>query len=120
MMRKALVAGIVGFGLLAGCLATTSKYEDKLKTWVGESESVLVAKWGVPDSFYEAGSTKYLTYNYRNTGYVPPKTTNYGFGSAYSSTSRGYSYDNQCKTTFTIVASKVTSWRYKGNSCRSK
>jgi len=128
-MRKALVIGIIGFGLLAGCLATEQKYVQVLDTWKGESEQELVASWGVPDSVYQSSSSKpkYLTYNYRKTGYVPGISPTYqtsiigntAYTTAYGGSS-GYSYNNNCKTTFTIVGSTITSWRYEGNACRSK
>ena len=113
---------------LSGCFATTKKYEAVLRSWVSSSEDELISSWGVPDSFYEAGGKRYLTYSNSRSGYVPgtPPTMyttsvygNTGYTTAYGGTS-GFSYNNHCKTTFTVVDGKITSWTWKGNSCTSK
>jgi hypothetical protein len=109
--------------LLVGC-ATTQNYEKVLDTWVGAKETELVSNWGVPDGFYESGSTKYLTYKNSSSGYVEGTPANYTTtivgGMAYTTSSggtSGYSYNYNCDTTFSIRNGTISSWSYKGNNC---
>lgn len=80
----------------------------------------------VPRSVYETGGKKYLTYMSSRTSYVP------GTQPTYQSTvigntvptrpvggTPGYSIDLNCKTTFVIANSVITSWSYEGNHCVS-
>jgi hypothetical protein len=122
-MRKLICVAIL---LLAGC-ATEAKYEAALKSWVGNSESSLVNSWGPPDSVYENGGTKYLTYQKSRSGYIPGTTPTYQTqiigNTAYTNSyggSSGYSYNQNCKTTFTISGGRITNWRWEGNNCRSQ
>jgi len=61
-MRKAAVAAIIIFGLLAGC----DYSQDRLDTWIGHTEASLLSSWGGPDRVLESGAVKYLTYDTRN------------------------------------------------------
>ena len=112
--------------LLSGC-ATSARYGKVLDSWIGAPESDLVKSWGPPDSVYVADDdTRMLTYYstrmvsfpgssisdrhrilagesiYTNTyGHVPGEVRVYN-----------------CKTSFTLVQRRVTSWRWDGNGCR--
>jgi hypothetical protein len=108
---------------LAAC-ATTENYEKVLSSWVGSGEDSLIASWGPPDSSYQSGETKYLTYARSNTSYVPGVAPTYqttcSFGICRTTPiggSPGYAVNSNCKTTFTVVGSKITNWRWQGNDC---
>ena len=110
-----------------GCFPTTEGYEQILRTWVGQTEQHLVDKWGIPDSTYSVGEYKYLTYNYRKSGYVlgtapSSYTTNFIGNTAYTTSyggTSGYSYTNTCKTTFKLANKRILSWSWEGNSCKA-
>ena len=71
-MRKAAVAAIISFGLLAGC----DTRQDRVDEWIGNTEARLLSRWGGPDRVLESGGVKYLTYNYFWNG---TKTHSYTF-----------------------------------------
>jgi len=121
-MSKLILALIALF--LIGC-ATTKRYEQVLDSWLGDSESALIQKWGPPDSVYESGEAKYLTYRDSRSVYVagtePSYQTTCSFGSCYTTAiggSPGYMKNLHCKTTFTVSDGKITHWRWEGNDCR--
>lgn len=62
-MRKALVAGIVSFGLLAGCLNSRA---DQLNAWTNQPEEELFLARGAPDRTVESGGAKFLSYDSQN------------------------------------------------------
>jgi len=134
-MKKILIV-LLCLGLY-GC-ATTAKYETKLNTWVGASESALIAAWGVPDKEYHTSDgKKAVAYVKKDTvqsgGYtyeVPVTSYHSGVkgGEAYSGTSTTYvvetapvqNYKLYCKTSFLIDQSgKIESWHHEGNNCVS-
>ena len=47
---------------LTGCFTTQKEFEDKLSSWIGYTESELVASWGIPQRVYELDDKKYLTW----------------------------------------------------------
>lgn len=112
--------------LLCAC-ATTENYENILKGFVGKSEDQLVQAWGPPDTVYETGGKKYLTYVRSHTGYVPGTPPTYqtriignrAYTTGYGG-SAGYFYQLHCKTTFTLSGGTVTAWRHEGNDCRAR
>ncbi len=61
-MRKAAVAAIISFGLLAGCMTD----QEKRSSWIGHTEASLLSSWGGPERIMESGTVKYLTYEFRN------------------------------------------------------
>jgi hypothetical protein len=111
---------------LAGC-ATTANYEKKLNSWVGFSELELVRSWGPPDASYEIGVSKYITWSKSGSIYIPQTNPtmystiigNQIFTNAYGG-SAAQNISLQCKTTFEIKNNYVVSWRWEGNSCKSK
>jgi hypothetical protein len=121
-MKKFMLLAVI---LLSGC-ATAEKYEAKLKTWIGSSESALVSSWGPPDSVYENGGLKYLTYSKSVSGYIPGTAPTYQTriigNQAYTSSyggSPGFAYSEHCKTTFIISEGTIDRWRYEGDACVS-
>ncbi len=121
MWRTALAA--LAIFNLSSC-ATTANYEKILDSWLGQSEGSLIDSWGPPDSAYETGNKKYLTYTRSSTGYVPGTAPTYQttiIGSVAYSTpvggSPGFSLNYHCKTTFTVNYGTINNWRYEGNNC---
>jgi hypothetical protein len=119
-MRYLLILVMLG---MSAC-ATTENYEKILGSWMGSSEDSLIAKWGPPDSFYQSGEAKYLTYSRSESSYIPgtPPTyqTTCSFGNCRTTAvggSSGFTVNSNCKTTFTVVGGKITNWRYQGNDC---
>jgi hypothetical protein len=88
---------------LEGC-ATTANYEAKLQSWIGHSESELIASWGPPSNSYTSGEVTSLAYGGSNGAVI------------YN----GAVIPVNCTTTFTLVNHVVTNWTWKGNSCKSK
>jgi hypothetical protein len=123
---------------LTGC-ATTARYDAKLNTWMGASESSLIASWGVPDKTYNLSDGKkaieFVHKDVFETGgytYTMPETTYHSGtvgGSPYSGISTTYvretepvrKYRMYCRTSFIIGSDgKVESWHHEGNNCVSK
>jgi len=109
--------------LLSGC-ATTAKYEKILDSWVGVNEQELIEAWGVPDSTYEVGKVKFLSYQFSNQrilyGSPPMYVSNVHKGMIYTNAVGGTPdmvVSDWCKTTFTIDNEKVIKWMFNGNSC---
>lgn len=73
-MRYLIAAAVLT--LLAGC-ATTKKYEENLQGWLGKPEQELVRAWGAPNSFYETGGIKFLTYAKTRQGFIPGAAPSY-------------------------------------------
>ena len=122
-MKKFVLLAII---LISGC-ATAEKYEAKIKTWIGSSESALVSSWGPPDSVYENGGLKYLRYAKSVSGYIPGTAPTYQTqiigNQAYTTSyggSPGFSYTEHCKTTFIISGGSINGYRFEGDACRSE
>ena len=122
-MKRGIILALL---MLGGC-ATSEKYEAALNSWTGSSEASLISAWGPPDNVYQSGGTKYLTYQDSSTVTIPGTSPSYEttiIGStAYTNPIGGTSPSTinfHCKTTFTIQADKVSSWRYEGNNCISR
>jgi hypothetical protein len=123
-MNKFLIV-ILSILAIAGC-ATTANFEKKANALVGKNETELVAIQGIPTSMYENEGIRYLTYSYSESGVIPgiaPQvTTTYIGGKPYTTSSGGtqaIGYTNSCSVTFTIINKIVTTYQYKGNSCRA-
>ncbi len=108
-MRKIFI--LTSIFLLCSC-ATQSKYENKLKYWVGKNETELVSKWGIPTSSYQTNDAKFIQYNqdFGSTSTAQP------IGSTYLINT----HHEWCKTTFTVDSQGIISnWRIEGTSCVS-
>ncbi len=109
-MKK--VSSVILVLMLVAC-ATTGNYEKILQTWMGLSESRLVAAWGPPTSVYNLpDGGKMLTYMY------PGGTRS---SSQYNAITHSVDTTTYwCKTTMTINSSGIiTNWMWKGNSCKA-
>jgi hypothetical protein len=98
MRRSAYMLAV----LLCGC-ATEAGYERMLQSWVGKSERALVAQWGVPHGFYEAGGTRYLTYTNSRV--------------ALAGNTDPIAVNLRCRTTFEVQGGTVARWQWQGNDC---
>lgn len=121
--KKVFALAIVGL-LLAAC-ASSEAYEKKLTSWIGQSESSLIASWGPPNRAYETGGTKYLTWSSSGSVTLPGQQPTYHttvIGStAYTSAVGGSSpttINLHCETTFIVAGGIIQSWRWQGNRCR--
>jgi hypothetical protein len=122
-MKKIILSLIF---LLSGC-ATTANYENILNSWVGLPETSLIEKWGIPNSVYEAGGVKYLSYSKSQSGYVPGVAPSYQTtvigNTAYTNAvggTPGFAFTNTCNTTFMIRNNTIFNWRWEGNACRAR
>lgn len=102
--------------LFVSSCATTEKYEEVLSSWVRKPASELFYTWGAPaSSFTDSMGNKFYTYNY-NGGSVGNTFLNPPGGGATT-----YVNSYWCKTTFIANSSDVIqSWKWEGNSCKSK
>ncbi|EPR43391.1 hypothetical protein dsx2_2435 [Desulfovibrio sp. X2] len=124
MMRYLTILALL-LVLLNGC-ATKEKYAETLNTFVGSDEAKLVGAWGAPDSTYETGTQKFLTYQRHRVVTdpgTPPttRTTSIG-GVPYTSTTpgrTGYTLNFDCKTTFVVdrASGTIEKWSFQGNDC---
>lgn len=108
---------------VTGC-ATTDGYAAVLQTYMGASERELIANVGPPQSVYEAGGTKYLTYSSawqgQYGGTAPSYRTTLIGNTAYSTPVGGtgpVTVTWACDTTFVIENQVVVNYSFKGNNC---
>jgi hypothetical protein len=126
VLVKLIILGVVVLSVVSCAqLPSTRGYTKLMDSWVGSSEASVISQWGVPDSSYSSGTTKYITYRSQRSFTIPGRAPTYrthcsgysctstpsGGSSAYTSTSR-------CETTFVINGGRVSSYSFKGNACR--
>ncbi len=100
--------------VLVACFATTGNYEKVLQSWVGQDINRLLTEWGPPTQEYGMPNGKTMYTWLRIGGTVV--TTNHDANSSTSTVER-----NWCKTTFVASqAGVLETWRWEGNSCRSR
>ncbi len=99
---------LIAILLLTSACATTGKYEENLKAWVGKPKTKLYSEWGSPNQEYLTPEGKAAAlYSNRHTEHIQ---TNY---------ISSYNVDHYCETTF-IIDNKtglIERWQWKGNSC---
>lgn len=116
--------------------ATPGGYDKKLSDMTGQKVSVLIEKWGRPDSrqILPDGSEIY-TYVRSEDVYVPSEfyTYNQGFEPSEDvvygpfnndawfnyAENTGYEVKEFCQTAFMIQNGVVTGWKWRGNNCVS-
>ena len=137
------VAAFLILPMLAGCFATTAKFEKNLESWRGKYIDRLVAKWGTPDrrwdhedgrmtvSWYRAQQKTvggYTTTTPVETYHSGTITDSYGTG-YYSGSSVGYveqTVPGRLKTFSCEVTMQVDKygfidgWSYRGNACKAR
>lgn len=120
-MKK--IYAILNFLFLGGC-ATETGLQAILNTRMGLSEKQLIDEIGVPHKTYQLDNTKYYTYEYSSSYYVPTNSSTnvYGYGNyatSYTHSYGRYTVNSNCSITYTIENGTVTNWRYQGNDCRA-
>ena len=100
-MRKCLLL-LVCLSLLSSC-APERRRRTGYESFIGINEKELVNIVGAPDSVYEMGNEKFLTY--------------FKTGSAYAG--YGHVVPQLCKITFVFYKKRLDNWRYEGNMCDS-
>ena len=95
--------------------ATTSGYEEILKSWLGHDVNELLMSWGTPSNEYTMpNGNKMYTWLWVGGSLV---TVNY---SKYLNMISANQVTYWCKTTFTVnKRGEIIYWRWEGNSCRS-
>jgi len=124
-MSRIIITLLFVIGLSA--CATTANYEKILSSWVGHNVDELVSSWGYPANSFKApnGNTVYA-YSSAGSYTIPTNTTStynvYG-NSVYGNTTTtgGQTLNFTCQTLFEVNESNViTTWSWKGNSCKEK
>jgi hypothetical protein len=113
-----LSALIVGLAL-AGCANGLARRQAELIHWVGKPETVLVAALGAPNRTYEASGMKFLTYEDRQTDYIPGGPY-FGPGPFWYGGWGGFPPEVitwTCDTTFTITNGTVQAFSLRGGGC---
>jgi hypothetical protein len=111
--------------LLGGC-ATSANYQKTLNAWVGEDDSVLIAKWGKPYKTYQVNEFTYLVYVTSGEVSSPglySDAQNTVVGTSIFGGANGWipslTFWSTCQTTFEIQKGKVVTFEFKGPDCRS-
>ncbi len=130
---KQIAFGLILTMLLLAC-ATSQKYDQELKSWVGKSESSLISAWGRPSAQkYLGNNSKVLTYTRANEVVIPSEYYIYndGWGETdivYDPFMSDYNFspysemvdtavEEICQTSFWIENGIITSWKWRGNNC---
>jgi len=95
--------------------ATTAKYEQRIKTWMGHDVNELITSWGPPSNVYTMpnGNKMYTWLRISET----LVTSNYNYFLNMTLTN---SVTYWCKTTFTADrADKIINSIWEGNNCIS-
>ena len=122
-MSRMIIMIFSALFFLTGCV-TKKEYEDTLSSWVGASENELVMSWGPPNSVYESGGLKYLTWSNSGSVTIPGTSPTYQtsiYGNTAYTTAIGGSapmtFNKHCQRTMVISNDRVVNWQWKGNGC---
>lgn len=108
---------------LAGCAPAFNR-PAFLATFVGQPETELVRRLGVPSRTYETDGRKFLAYSERRSDVIGGGPFFGGFG--YFGGGLGLGYDaafpaeiieRACETTFEVGNGRVLTWSLRGNAC---
>lgn len=126
---KIFYIGVLSSLALMGC-ATTSQYNTKLATLVGQPEDVLISKWGKPTSRYSDENGDEVIAYIRDREVIVPGTSslsgatavglNSNFGQVSTSNSPTGSINLKCLTKFVMKNGVVNSFTFKGNDCKTR
>lgn len=102
--------------LFATACATTAKYEAKLNSWVGSDVSALMTSWGAPSATFDMpNGNKMYIYSFEGG------TQTFANYNQFTNQAYAYNVTYWCKTTFiTGSDNKILTWKWEGNSCRSR
>ncbi len=104
--------------LLAACTPAIDR-PAFLATFVGQPDTEVVRRLGVPSRTYEANGHQFLAYAEHRTEVLSAGVGFGGFG--FFGPSFGFSpsevIDRGCETTFEVVNGRVATWSLRGNAC---
>jgi hypothetical protein len=110
--------------LAAGCTNQLAVRQAQLQQLVGRPEMDLIQVMGVPTRTYETGGTKFLSYEERQTEFIPGSPYYYapgpfpGFwGGPYGGGFPPQAVNLACDTTFAVAGGVVRSFTLRGNAC---
>jgi hypothetical protein len=105
-------------GLFAGCVNQLAARQAELGQLIGQPESVLIQRMGVPNRTYETDGVKYLAYDEQRVDIVPGYPTyNPFFTGWYGGGFPPEVVELRCETTFEIAAGTVKAFTLRGNAC---
>lgn len=117
-MRRAAFA--LALLLLAGCVNQLAQRQAFLAQFVGQPESLLVQRLGVPTRSYTTNGVKFLAYTESRVDIVPGLPA-YGFGPPFWGWYGGgfppEVVNLVCETTFAVSDNVVRSYTLRGNAC---
>lgn len=141
-MKRQQTLSLLLLAIALSACATRAKYEEKVGTWLGHSESSLVSAWGTPSSVYQVNDNEKLISFVRKgknpmgmliammqgmsntlpSGYS--ETTFYGntahtthYGGYNTASNQQVNLNVDCKTTFTLINDRVINFGLEGNGC---
>jgi hypothetical protein len=95
-----------------------------LNSLIGDSQTDLVRRLGVPNRTFETGGHTFLAYDQNSTQVIPgPPTPDFypwgplGWGWGWPGYSPPTVVQLGCETTFEIADGKVLHWTLRGNAC---
>ena len=118
---RPIVAVLFALPLLAACQQPTMQdRQAALQPLVGQSESDLVRRMGVPTRSFDADGHRFLAYLQRDVTVLPgqgPWQPFWGGWWYHGPDVAPEVIDRVCETTFEITAGKVQSYQLRGNAC---
>ena len=120
-MRRALLALLLLPPLLTAC-AQGPTLQQRLSTFVGQSEGDLVAQMGVPVRVHEAEGRRFLQFEQRRTvaisepGFYRPHFGPWGPRWAYAPMPPSFAVYG-CDITFALRDGRVESFTFRGQGC---
>ena len=116
----------------AGCAAPIDR-APYLNSLVGQPETEIVRRLGVPSRTYDTDGHRFLAYRQQRTsiynsgpafgfgGFGGGYGGGYGYGGGFGGLGGGFSdsevVNRTCETTFEVVRGTVISWSLRGNAC---
>lgn len=115
-MRRAVLVLAV---LLAGCVNRLAQRQAFLAPFIGQPESVLVQRLGVPDRTYQTQGVKYLAYTESRVDILPgaPMMMGPPWWGWYGGGFPPQAVNLVCDTTFAVSDGIVRSYTLRGNAC---
>lgn len=117
--------GLLAALALAGCAAPIDR-TPFLNALVGQPETEVVRRLGVPGRTYDTGGHRFLAYQERQTsvygsgvgiGFGGFGYGYGGFGGISNSFSSSQVVERVCETTFEVAGGRVVTWSLRGNAC---
>lgn len=122
MKKYQFLSGAILLTALSAC-ASVQGYDDYLESWIGKSESDLVATWGAPMQMRDLGAGRQLfVYMRQKTVMTPgdnPQNVNFGNYSVYNPMNDAMESETMyyCETTFTTENDIIIDYSWAGDAC---